>query len=90
MHRLPKICSFNIVIKVVSCGEDHSTFISQDGGHVYSMGSNNDGKLGVNEKTMKYSNVPCLVEGLKCVKNVACGLQHTLALTDGGEVYAWG
>ena len=81
VHRLPKVCSFNIVIKQVSCGEEHTVFVSLEGGHVYSMGSNSDGKLGVREKSLKCSSVPCLVEGLTDVIKVACGMSHTLAIT---------
>ena len=41
-HPLPKICSFNVVIKSISAGEQHSVFVSESG-HVYSMGSNEFG-----------------------------------------------
>ena len=44
------------------------------------MGSNTEGKLGIGEKTMKYSNVPCLVESLTNITKVACGMSHTLAI----------
>ena len=64
VHKLPKVCSFNILITEVSCGEDHTVFIAEAAGHVYSMGSNAEGKLGVGENTLRHSNVPCLVEGL--------------------------
>lgn len=49
VHRIPKVCSFNIVIAQVSCGEEHTAFIEKLGGNVYCMGSNTDGKLGVGE-----------------------------------------
>jgi alpha-tubulin suppressor-like RCC1 family protein len=78
------------VIKQVSCGEEHTAFVSLDGGHVYSMGSNSEGKLGVGDKTLKSSNVPCLVEGIENIVKVTCGMSHTLAINDKGEAYAWG
>ena len=90
---MPKICSFNIVISHVACGEDHTAFVAEQlggGSQVYCMGSNQDGKLGVGERTLRQSNVPCLVEGLSDVVKVACGMAHTLALTRTGEVYCWG
>ena len=74
MHKVPKICSFNIVIKQISCGDDHSAFVSLQGGLLYSMGSNSEGKLGVGDKTLKNSNVPCLVEGINNIERVACGM----------------
>ena len=35
-------------------------------------------------------NVPTLVDGISGIKKVACGTSHTLALSDDGQVYAWG
>jgi len=87
---VPKVCSFNIVISHVSCGDEHTAFVAEQAGHVYCMGSNQDGKLGVGEKTIRNSNVPCLVEGISDVKQVACGSSHTLALSKKGEVFSWG
>ena len=40
IHNLPKVCSFNVIVHNVSCGEEHSCFVAGDGGFVYSMGSN--------------------------------------------------
>jgi len=54
------------------------------------MGSNRDGILGVGEKTLKSSNVPCLVESIENIVKVACGMSHTLAISHKGEAYAWG
>ena len=54
------------------------------------MGSNTEGKLGIGEKTMKYSNVPCLVESLTNITKVACGMSHTLAINSQGQVFGWG
>lgn len=49
IHKLPKVCSFNIVITNIACGEEHTAFVAESVGHVYCMGSNSDGKLGVGE-----------------------------------------
>ncbi|OMJ68419.1 hypothetical protein SteCoe_34128 [Stentor coeruleus] len=87
----PRFCSFNILIKDISCGEEHSAFISQSG-HVYCMGSNNDGRLGLGNKNIRQSSSPCLVEGLtsyKCIK-LSCGWGHTVVITDDGSVFSWG
>lgn len=87
----PRFCSFNILIKDISCGEEHSAFISQSG-HVYCMGSNNDGRLGLGNKSIRQSSSPCLVEGLtsyKCIK-LSCGWGHTAVITDDGSVFSWG
>ena len=86
----PKICSFNVVIKGISCGLAHTVFVSESG-HVYSMGSNAFGQLG-QDKSVKAKNTPSLVEGLvdQFVVSVACGNQHSVAVTDTGLVYTWG
>ena len=47
----PKMCSFNILIKHVACGLDHSALLSFEG-HLYMMGSNFEGKLGLGEKML--------------------------------------
>ncbi len=31
-HPIPKVCSFNIVIRQVSCGEDHTAFVVEPSG----------------------------------------------------------
>ena len=90
-YRVPKLCSFNILIKEISCGEDHSAFLSQSG-YIYTMGSNSEGRLGIGSLSTKESHSPCLVEALmnyKCSR-VSCGWGHTIAVTEQGEAYAWG
>jgi X-linked retinitis pigmentosa GTPase regulator len=70
----PKICSFNVVIKSISCGQSHTAFIS-DSGHLYVMGDNSVGQLGVGEKGLKAKNTPTLVESLAdyFVSQISCG-----------------
>lgn len=42
MLKVPKTLSFNIFIRQVACGQDHTHLLSKDG-HLYSMGSNSHG-----------------------------------------------
>lgn len=90
IHNLPKVCSFNIMVKQVSCGEEHTVFVSGEGGYVYAMGNNADGKLGIGNDAQSSCNVPTLVEGIFNIKKVACGMSHTLAVSENGIAYAWG
>ena len=90
IHNLPKVCSFNIVVTEVSCGEEHTVFVQGDGGYVYAMGSNVDGRLGTGNPDMRSCNVPTLVDGLSNIKKVSCGAAHTLALGEDGRAYSWG
>ena len=47
----PKACSFNVVIKSLACGENHTIFVS-DGGHCYAMGDNRAGQLGLGDRAV--------------------------------------
>ena len=93
VHLSPKICSFNVVIKSIACGFMHTLFVSESG-HVYSMGSNSAGQLGIGEPTVKSKNTPTLVETSPFIENVvvkvSCGNFHSLALTENGKVFSWG
>lgn len=87
----PKFCSFNILIKSVSCGDQHSGFISSLG-HLYTMGSNMEGRLGIGNVNIKFSPSPCLVETLKEheISFISFGGGHSLAITAQGNAYTWG
>ena len=88
---IPRFCTFNVVIRKVACGEEHSSFITNNGS-VYTMGSNVDGRLGIGDRTMKLSSTPCLVEGLSWFKavDVSCGWGHTAVIIDNGKLFTWG
>lgn len=47
------------------------------------MGNNISGRLGLGDKSLTHSAVPCLVEGLlqHYVTKVSCGSAHTAAIT---------
>ena len=90
----PKFCSFNIIIKEISCGNEHTAIITSthllnilDEGFLYTMGSNVNGRLGVNSPLLNYSAVPRLVEGLTnyVINKVSCGWTHTAAITSNKE-----
>jgi len=91
-HNLPKVCSFNIKVGYVSCGDDHTVFVSapSEGAYVYAMGNNAEGKLGVGSVKNMNCIVPTLVEGIRGISKVSCGGSHTLALSLTGEAYSWG
>ncbi|XP_041067079.1 X-linked retinitis pigmentosa GTPase regulator [Carcharodon carcharias] len=73
----------------ISCGDEHSAFITENG-KLYMFGSNNWGQLGLGTKNT--INKPTCVKALKSekVKHVACGRNHTLVCTEQGNVYATG
>ncbi|CDW79837.1 UNKNOWN [Stylonychia lemnae] len=88
---IPKTCSFNVVIKSISCGLSHTCFVS-DQGHIYSMGSNSSGQLGLGDKSIRSKNTPTNVETLVdyFICQVSCGNEHTLAISENGVCFAWG
>lgn len=87
----PRFCSFNIVIRALSCGEEHSAFIA-DCGHVYTMGSNADGRLGIGDSSVRQSSSPYLIEALEGFRavSVSCGWGHSAVVLDDGSAYSWG
>jgi len=76
------------VVSVV-CGDSHSVALTA-AGRVYAWGSNSYGQLGNGVNTS--STLPVAVSALagETVVAVAAGANFSLAITDEGEVYAWG
>ena len=88
--RSPKTLSFNIFVKELACGAQHTHLVSREG-QLYSMGSNEHGQLGLGfpGNLLPMVKLPTLVSDLT-VKSVTCGKFHTLALNDKGTAYGWG
>ncbi|XP_019887375.1 probable E3 ubiquitin-protein ligase HERC4 isoform X1 [Ooceraea biroi] len=78
------------VFKMVACGFCHTLGINE-WGQLFSWGSNGKGQLGLNS-TDSIERVPHMIKTLatKTVVQVACGVEHSVALTNDGEVYSWG
>lgn len=86
-------------IQRIVSGQNHAVAITAEG-DMYVWGNNDMGQLGLGvlglaeDTTQRFK--PTLLElfnpnGLKLkVVDVAVGLEHTLALINGGRVYAWG
>lgn len=87
----PRIMKYSLQITQVSCGDSHLTFITTCG-HLYTMGSNEKGKLGLGDTDLTQVAVPSLVPTLseKEVIAVSCGKSHTAAILRSGKVYTWG
>nr|CAD7427832.1 unnamed protein product [Timema monikensis] len=79
------------VVKKVSVhsGGKHAMALTLDG-KVFSWGEGEDGKLGHNNRLSM--DKPCLVEAFKSkrVRDIACGSNHSAAITSSGELYTWG
>ena len=76
----------------VSAGENHTVALLNDG-TLWAWGSNADGRLGIGHSGGNYA-IPYQVEdgglGVTGWINVFAGYHHTLAICNGGNLYAWG
>lgn len=83
----------NYRIQQVVAGSAHSVALNE-WGQCFTWGSNSRGQLGCNTAAGHESmcTTPKLVKPLatRHVVQIASGLYHTLALTQAGELYAWG
>ena len=89
-HReAPQQVVFDKSVAAISCGIYHSAAITSDGA-LWTFGSGADQQLGHGDKKNQWT--PKMVEALKDKKcrAVACGRDFTIALTEDGEVYAFG
>lgn len=87
----PTRIRINAPIRSIAAGDTHSLALDVDG-HLYAWGSNNCGQLGPlqNSKKIAWSPFPVRVPlGFKLMQADA-GMHYTVALTEQGEVYAWG
>ncbi|XP_046841224.1 uncharacterized protein LOC124435332 isoform X2 [Xenia sp. Carnegie-2017] len=79
---------FSRIIQI-QCGNNHAIFLTESG-HVYTMGQNDRGQLGLGTRSEKSS--PMLVQDLITseVVSVAAGAAHCVAVTSQGHTYVWG
>ncbi|KAK8730688.1 hypothetical protein OTU49_007871 [Cherax quadricarinatus] len=80
----------NYSIVQVAAGDQHSIALTS-WGLIYAWGANEFGQLGINS-TEWHTPTPKLVKSLarKHSLQIACGSNHTLALTSDGDLYSWG
>jgi len=80
----------DVPIAHVNCGKYHSAAISADG-DVYMWGLGDSGQLGLGSRSTK-APTPTKVDALSgCgIVQISCGMYHTLALNEAGEVYSMG
>jgi alpha-tubulin suppressor-like RCC1 family protein len=77
-------------VDLVSCGKEHVLLLDMTSGHVFSFGLGSRGQLG--HSTVDAETAPKIIEALAGIhiKHVAAGGWHSLALSDIGDIYAWG
>ncbi|XP_053977184.1 probable E3 ubiquitin-protein ligase HERC4 isoform X1 [Hylaeus volcanicus] len=88
LQLVPDLDAF--VFKKAACGAYHTLAVNE-WGQLFSWGSNGEGQLGLNNKNI-IEYVPRMVKtlGTSVIVQIACGMKHTLALTNDGKLYSWG
>jgi alpha-tubulin suppressor-like RCC1 family protein len=86
-RKVPFFEGMNIV--QISSGSTHIMALD-DKGQVFVWGSNNDGKLGINSEEEKILAPTLLSFGGEKIIKVRSGGEHSIALTENGDVLAWG
>ncbi|KAK2656331.1 hypothetical protein Ddye_009383 [Dipteronia dyeriana] len=76
-------------IKQIACGDSHCLAVTMEG-EVQSWGRNQNGQLGLG--TTEDSLVPQKIQAFQgvSIKMVAAGAEHTVAVTEDGDIYGWG
>lgn len=77
------------VINEIKSGKEHNVILTEQG-LLYSFGKGNFGSLGLGGTV--FSPGPQLITKLrnKKIVSIACGMYHSLALSEIGDVYSWG
>ncbi len=91
-RQYPHLCVSmkNKVIVSIACSHS-SSFALDMNGTVFAWGNNEFGQLGLGSNLPKHVQMPSVVRGLpETIKQVACGNEHTVALTLSNELYTWG
>ena len=82
-----KKLKFPTKIRQISIGSGHIGILDEYG-QLYMLGRNNKGQLGLGDKSDRPR--PTLVENLKQIKYVSCGMFFTVVITDKDDVYTFG
>lgn len=75
-------------IVAIGCGDNHSLAVRKDG-ILFAWGDNEGGQLGIGSFG-GISTTPVQVLNISNVKEASGGVEHSLALTCDGRVFAWG
>lgn len=86
-----KVCNLPKEVISICAGYHHSSAITVNG-ELYVWGRNSCGQLGLGKKAAKVIPVPTKVDCLNgvSIKMAALGSEHSIAISDKGEVLSWG
>jgi len=75
-------------IMEITAGDNHTIALKQDRTTVWAWGSNAYGQLGDGGREMKLR--PIQVEGIRNVKAISSGANHSIVIKEDGTVWTWG
>ena len=80
--------NINNDVKQISCGNNHTVILKNDGSSLWSCGLNDYGQLGLGDTTNKitFTQVKMHID----IKQIACGDNHTVVLENDGSVWSCG
>ncbi|XP_020278361.1 probable E3 ubiquitin-protein ligase HERC4 isoform X2 [Pseudomyrmex gracilis] len=88
LQLIPDLEAF--VFKKIACGNSHTLAVNE-WGQLFGWGNDELGQLGLNNNEQT-KRIPRMVKAMatRVVVQIACGKEHSIALTNDGELYAWG
>ncbi|XP_076467037.1 X-linked retinitis pigmentosa GTPase regulator-like isoform X3 [Babylonia areolata] len=86
---VPKELDVGQPVTCIACGYYHSALVTENG-DLYTFGESEGGKLGLGDDTDECKTPQHVMAISDKVKSVSCGGAHTVAVTEKGEVYAFG
>jgi alpha-tubulin suppressor-like RCC1 family protein len=96
IRSLPQVIRFTsgTSIKQVATGVKHAILLD-DEGRVWALGDNSAGQLGQGDQRNRLDKIqntfePLLVQGLPEIKLIACGENHSVAVTTDNVLFTWG
>lgn len=79
-------------VAFVAAGRSHSVAVEMNGTRMWSWGNGNRGKLGLGDTAKRFT--PTLLDsrcfGSAGIVSATCGDDHTLAVTEDGDLWSWG
>ena len=79
----------DVEVTHVAAGNNHTLCVDVDGG-VWAFGKNDSGQLGTGRQGDFFPQKIDSLVGEARITQVACGAEHSLALSSSGQVYSWG
>jgi len=76
-------------VVAVACGQLSSMALLEDG-ELYGWGYNGNGELGIGTNSNHHNPIRVINLNKVFITQIVCGFAHCLAMTDQGDIYAWG